>query len=114
MAGDSDLSVCHVPVAVGLFLVLLLDESEELDEIVSTGENLQVVRIPGRYWHGFTVVGDERAYLVYFVNQLYDYENPDEERRPWNDKTIVPKIINGRKDDERCNEPWNWFYPSHK
>ena len=90
------------------------DEIEELDEIVSTGENLQIVRMPGHYWHGFRVVGDEQAYLVYFVNKLYDYEKPDEERRPWNDKTIVPKIINGRKDDERCNKPWDWFYPPYK
>lgn len=29
------------------------DETEELDEIVSTRENLQVVRIPGHYWQGF-------------------------------------------------------------
>ena len=90
------------------------DEIEELDDIVSTGENLQVVIIPGHYWHGFKVVGDERAYLVYFVNRQYDYEDPDEERRPWNDPTVVPKIINGRKDDERCNKPWNWFYPPYK
>lgn len=90
------------------------DEIEELDEIVSTGENLQVVRIQGHYWHGFKVVGDERAYLVYFVNRQYDYENPDEERRPWNDKTIVPKIINGREDDPRVGKPWDWFYLSYK
>ena len=74
----------------------------------------EIMRIPGHYWHGFTVAGDERAYLVYFVNRLYDYENPDEERRTWNDVTIVPKIINGRADDERCNKPWDWFYPPYK
>ena len=90
------------------------DEIEELDEIVSTGENLQVVRIPGHYWHGFKVTGDERAYLVYFVNRLYDYENPDEERRPWNDKTIVPKSINGIEDDPRVGKPWDWFYLPYK
>ena len=90
------------------------DETRELDEIISTGDNVQVVRIPGHYWHGFRVVGDESAYLVYFVNRLYDYGNPDEERRPWNDETIVPKIINGRADDERCNKPWDWFYPPFK
>jgi dTDP-4-dehydrorhamnose 3,5-epimerase len=90
------------------------DETEELDEIVSTGENLQVVRIPGHYWHGFKVVGDERAYLVYFVNLLYDYEEPDEERRAWNDPTVVPRIINGKEDDERCNKPWDWYYRAYK
>jgi dTDP-4-dehydrorhamnose 3,5-epimerase len=90
------------------------DETKELDEIVSTGENLQLVRIPGNYWHGFKVIGNERAYLVYFVNRLYDHKNPDEERRAWNDKTIVPKVINGRTDDERCNKPWDWFYTPYK
>lgn len=30
-----------------------------------------------------SVGGDERAMLVYFVNRLYEYENPDEVRRPW-------------------------------
>jgi dTDP-4-dehydrorhamnose 3,5-epimerase len=90
------------------------DETKELDEIVSTGENLQVVRIPGHYWHGFKVIGNERTYLVYFVNRLYDHKNPDEERRAWNDKTIVPKVINGKEDDERCNKPWDWFYTPYK
>jgi hypothetical protein len=42
--------------------------------------------------------------------ESYIYENPDEERRPWNDPTVIPKIINGRVDDDRCNKPWDWFY----
>ena len=105
---------CFVALKGALKICAYDDETEELDEIVSTGENLQVVRIPGHYWHGFKVVGDERAYLVYFVNRLYDYEKPDEERRAWDDETIVPKIINGKEDDERCNKPWNWFYLPYK
>ena len=90
------------------------DETGELDEIISTGENLQVVRVPGKYWHGFKVVGVEPVWLIYFVTRLYDYQNPDEERRPWNDSTVVPKIINGRKDDPRVGKPWDWFYPPHR
>ena len=90
------------------------DETSELVEIISTGMNLQVVRIPGHYWHGFKAVGIEPVWLVYFVTRLYDYENPDEERRPWNDPTIVPKSINGRTDDPRVGKPWNWDYPPHK
>lgn len=105
---------CFVVLKGALKICAYDDETEELDEIVSTGENLQVVRIPGHYWHGFKVVGDERAYLVYFVNRVYDYNNPDEERLPWNGKTIIPKIINGVKDDERCNKPWDWFYLPYK
>ncbi|HWQ20817.1 MAG TPA: dTDP-4-dehydrorhamnose 3,5-epimerase family protein [Methanotrichaceae archaeon] len=90
------------------------DESAELDEIVSSGENLQLVRMPGHYWHGFRVVGNEPATLIYFVNNLYDYKNADEVRRPWDDPTIVPKSINGRADDLRCGRPWDWFYVPHK
>jgi dTDP-4-dehydrorhamnose 3,5-epimerase len=84
------------------------DLTQELDEVVSTGDNPQVVRVPGHYWHGFRVVGDEPATLVYFVNNLYDYKNPDEIRRPWNDPSIIPKSING-KIDERANKQWDWF-----
>lgn len=90
------------------------EESGELDEIVSTEKNLQVVRIPGRYWHGFKAVGVEPVYIVYFVNRLYDYENPDEERRPWNDPSVVPRLVNGREDDPRAGRPWDWFYPPHR
>ncbi len=90
------------------------EETRKLDEIISTGENLQLVRIPGHYWHGIKAIGWRPAYLIYFVNKLYDYSDPDEERRPWNDQTIIPKIINGRKDDPRCGKPWDWNYPPHK
>lgn len=90
------------------------DRTGELDEIVSAGANPQIVRVPGHYWHGFKVIGDEPATLVYFVNRLYDSSDPDEIRRPWNDPSIVPVSINGRPDDERCNSPWNWFHPPFK
>jgi dTDP-4-dehydrorhamnose 3,5-epimerase len=90
------------------------DEKQELEEIISTGQELQLVRIPGIYWHGFKVIGEEAALLLYFTNRLYDYENPDEERRPWNDQKITPKKINGKSDDPRCNKPWDWLAPPHK
>ena len=90
------------------------DETKELDEIISTGEEPKIVKIPGHYWHGFKAIGDKPAWLLYFVNRLYDYQNPDEERRPWNDETIIPKLINGKKDDPRVNKPWNWLAPPHK
>jgi dTDP-4-dehydrorhamnose 3,5-epimerase len=90
------------------------DETRELDEIISTGENLQLVRVRGHYWHGFQVVGNEPAILVYFVNRLYDYECPDEVRRPWNDPEIIPVSINGKNDERCCGKPWDWFHPAFK
>lgn len=90
------------------------EETEELNEIVSSEEKLQIVRIPGKYWHGTKTVSSYPSILIYFVNKLYDYKNPDEIRRSWNDKEIVPKIINGKTNDPRCNKPWDWLALPHK
>ena len=79
--------------------------SHELNEIVSSSEKFQLVRIPGHYWHGFKNIGDKTSYTLYFVNRLYDYKSPDEERRPWND----PSIVNG---DTGVSFDWN--KPPHK
>jgi dTDP-4-dehydrorhamnose 3,5-epimerase len=90
------------------------EKTEELNEIISSGQDLQVVRMPGHYWHGFKALGNEHAMLLYFTTRLYNYDSPDEERRPWNDQTLIPKSINGKKDDPRVGKPWDWNYPPHK
>jgi len=90
------------------------EANKELNEIISTGNSIQVVRIPGHYWHGFKAIGNEPTILIYFVNKLYDPENPDEIRRPWNDKDIAPIKINDRTDDSRCKKPWNWLATPNK
>jgi dTDP-4-dehydrorhamnose 3,5-epimerase len=90
------------------------DKTSELNEVVSSGSDLQVVRMPGHYWHGFKAVGNEPAMLVYFTTKLYDPVDPDEERRTWNDPILIPKIINGKKNDVRVGKPWDWNYPTHK
>jgi dTDP-4-dehydrorhamnose 3,5-epimerase len=90
------------------------DKTGELDEVVSTGENLQLVKVPGHYWHGFKVVSPGTAIHVYFVNRLYDYGKPDELRTAWNDPTIVPKLINGKTADARVGKPWDWFLSPNK
>ncbi|MEM0192176.1 MAG: dTDP-4-dehydrorhamnose 3,5-epimerase family protein [Candidatus Korarchaeum sp.] len=84
-----------------------------LVEVVLSESRMQILRVPGHYWHGFKVVCPEPSYLVYFVNRLYDYEDPDEERRPWNDPSVIPTMINGRKDDPRVGKPWDWFAPPY-
>ena len=90
------------------------DKTQELNEIISSALNLQLVRVPGQYWHGFKAVGDESAMLLYFTTRLYDPADPDEERRPWNDSSLIPKIINGKKDDSRIGKAWDWNLPAHK
>jgi len=90
------------------------DETKELDEIVSSGQDPQIVRVPGHYWHGYKAIGDKTSILVYFTTRLYDYDNPDEERRRWDDVRIVPRIINGDKNDPRVDKSWDWNSPPHK
>lgn len=90
------------------------EKTGELTEIISTGQDLQTVRMPGHYWHGFKAFGNEPALLLYFTTKLYDSTNPDEERRQWNDPTLIPKSINGKKEDPRVGKPWDWNYPPHK
>lgn len=77
----------------------------QLDELVASGTQLQVVRIPGHYWHGTKTLGDEPSLSVYCVNRLYDAKNPDEQRRPWNDSGII---------DPKTSKPFDWNKPPHR
>jgi dTDP-4-dehydrorhamnose 3,5-epimerase len=90
------------------------DKTSEVNEVISSSLDLQVVRMPGHYWHGFKALGNEPAMLLYFTTNLYDAANPDEERRPWNDPALIPKIVNGKKDDVRVGKPWDWNTLPHK
>ena len=76
-----------------------------LVEIVVDADRLQAVRIPGYYWHGTKTLGDKPSISLYFFTKLYDYDNPDEERRAWNDTTII---------DPETNEPYDWNRPPRK
>lgn len=90
------------------------DDTKEVDEIVSSALDLQIVRMPGHYWHGFKALGDESVLLLYFTTNMYNTKDPDEERRVWNDETLIPKLVNGNKDDARVGKPWDWNYLPHK
>ena len=99
----------------GLIKICAFDqETSELNEVFSSGLDPQIVRMPGKYWHGFKALGDEPALLLYFTTRLYDPADPDEERRPWDDPTLIPVAINGKKDDVRVGKTWDWNLPPHK
>ena len=95
----------YICVVTGALKVCAYDDREDsktngqLDEIILNSEQLQIIRIPGFYWHGTKCMGDEPSRTLYFVTRLYDYKNPDEERRPWNDPSII---------DPRTGEPYDW------
>jgi len=90
------------------------DQTKELTEIISSGTELQVVRVPGHYWHGFKALGTEPTMLVYYTTKLYDTADPDEERRVWNDPTLIPQSINSKKNDTRVGKSWDWNSVPHR
>jgi len=86
----------------------------DISEIILSREKLTLVKVPGILWHGYKVVGEEPATVLYGVNKLYEYQNPDEERRLWDDDKVVPLSINGKKNDSRVGKPWNWNHLPYK
>jgi dTDP-4-dehydrorhamnose 3,5-epimerase len=81
------------------------ENKKQLDEIVLSSERLQIARVPGHYWHGSKALGSKPALMLYFVTNLYDYKNPDEERKEWNDPSII---------DPKTGKPFDWNKLPHK
>lgn len=105
----------HFLVLKGAMKICAFDEvTRKMAEVIAIDKKPTLVRIPGKYLHGTKTISNEPSLLVYFVNRLYDYKNPDEYRTPWNDQSVVPTEINGKKDDPRVGKPWNWLEPAHK
>jgi len=50
-----------------------------------------LVKIPPLVYHGFTAVGNEMAMITNFPTELYNYEEPDEYRVPYDDPSIPHK-----------------------
>jgi dTDP-4-dehydrorhamnose 3,5-epimerase len=43
----------------------------------------EMLEIPPLIWHGFRVLGNESAILLYYVTNEYNPRKPDEERMAW-------------------------------
>lgn len=103
--------VDYFVVLEGALKICIYDDREgsetkgQLQELVASGERLQVVRVPGHYWHGIKTVSSMPSLTFYLVTNLYNYENPDEERRSWNDPSII---------DPRTGKPYDWNKPPHR
>jgi dTDP-4-dehydrorhamnose 3,5-epimerase len=81
-------------VVKGMAQVVLHDLREgaatkgETDVYYLGEQNMQLVAIPRGVAHGYRVLGTEPVILVYYVTQLYDPRNPDEQRIPYDDPSI--------------------------
>jgi dTDP-4-dehydrorhamnose 3,5-epimerase len=94
----------HFVVARGKAKVGVYDDREgsptrgDLDTYILGAGRMNAIRVPGDCWHGFKAVGDRRTLLLNFPTNLYDYEDPDEERLPYDTEKV----------------PLDWDKPPHK
>ncbi|KOP82292.1 dTDP-4-dehydrorhamnose 3,5-epimerase family protein [Cytobacillus solani] len=51
-------------------------------------ENPIMLLIPKGIAHGYRVLGEKPATIIYFTTKSYDSKNPDEKRIEWNDPSI--------------------------
>lgn len=71
----------------------------KLVEVFAGDDELKIVKVPGHFWHGTQTISDYSSETIYFLTNLYNYENPDEERLDWNDPSII---------DPRTKTQYNW------
>ncbi|MDR6999836.1 dTDP-4-dehydrorhamnose 3,5-epimerase family protein [Neobacillus niacini] len=51
-------------------------------------ENPIMLLIPKGVAHGYRVLGQKPAVIIYFTTESYNPDHPDEKRIPWNDPSI--------------------------
>ena len=73
----------------------------KLVEIIAGDDELKIVKVPGHFWHGTKTVSDIPSETIYFLTNLYDYENPDEQRLDFNDPSII---------DPRTKKTYDWNF----
>lgn len=59
-----------------------------INEFFIGEDNCKLLKVPGKYWHGFAVVGNKPALLMNMPTALYDHADPDEERLEHDTKDI--------------------------
>ena len=78
----------------GMAKVALYDDRDgsptrgQTDTFVIGWQRQRRITIPPGVYHGFTAVGTLPAAIINLPTELYDYDNPDEYRRPWDDPEI--------------------------
>lgn len=84
----------HFICVAGMAKVALYDPREGsptrgcVNEFVMGPLNPILVKIPEMVYHGFTTAGPDTAVVVNVPTQIYNYDEPDEYRVPYNDPAI--------------------------
>ena len=64
----------------GYLKVGLMDDARNVRWVYLGENDRRVLTIPPGIWHGYMVLGEQEAVLMYYITSKYDEENPDEER----------------------------------
>jgi dTDP-4-dehydrorhamnose 3,5-epimerase len=70
----------HWFVIKGFLKVGLLDDGGTVRWVYLGENDRRVLSIPPGVWHGYMVLGEEEAILMYYITAKYDEKHPDEER----------------------------------
>ena len=78
----------------GMFKVVLYDDRKnsptegQVQEFFTGIHNPMLIRVPKLVWHGFKCISETEAIMVNVPDLPYNYEEPDEYRKLWDDPTI--------------------------
>ncbi|MHA1284731.1 MAG: dTDP-4-dehydrorhamnose 3,5-epimerase family protein [Promethearchaeota archaeon] len=61
---------------------------KKINEIFFGEKNPLLVSIPPNIWHGFKAIGNKMIIVLNIPTELYNYNNPDEYRLPYNTDEI--------------------------
>ena len=84
----------HFVCVSGMAKVVLFDSREgsktegEINEFFIGELNPMLVKIPPFIYHGFKAIDSKTALIINVPTELYNYEQPDEYRLPYNDPAV--------------------------
>lgn len=84
----------NMTVLQGMVKIVLYDDRETgstkglINEFFVGTNNRVLIHIPKGIWHGFKCISDTEAMIVNIVTECYNYEKPDEYRKPAHDSEI--------------------------
>ena len=78
----------NMTVLRGMVKIVLYDDREQsptkgtVNEFFIGDHNHTLLHIPKLIWHGFKCISEQEAMIVNIVTECYNYETPDEYRKP--------------------------------
>lgn len=70
----------HWFVIKGFLKVGLLDDQGQVRWVYLGENDRRVLSIPPGIWHGYMVLGEQEAVLMYYITSKYNEKDPDEDR----------------------------------